>query len=223
MYCSQCGTEAKGKFCQECGGQIHGANHATPINGQTVRVDNHVFWDEDSNYDNIIRMEPVRTAIANHAASAQKGISGEAILAIYDKIIASPIPLESLAAVLQPLYQSMGIKTGKELREVVRLPIGLTIASVLCSFAKNGQDFLSAQQIEMGCVLKAELPSSVCSLKGSLTVFLVKRQVATEVLASTVIPGQVYDWGKSQRCLQRLFQDLKSDLGLPVSQRLRAA
>ena len=34
------------------------------------------------------------------------------------------------------------------------------------------------------------------------------RETTTNVEAGLTIPGQVYDWGKSQRALQQLFDDL---------------
>jgi hypothetical protein len=124
--------------------------------------------------------------------------------------------MERLAAVIQPLYDSWGIRTGKERVELLHVPIGRVIAQTLCSFAKNGQTFQSASQIENGCLLLAELPSSLCSLKGKLQVKLVLQGDRTRVEASTTIPGQAYDWGKSNRCLELFFSDQKSDLGLPI-------
>ncbi len=42
--------------------------------------------------------------------------------------MASPIPLESLAKVIQPFYDSLGIRTTKKREEAIDLPIGRAIA-----------------------------------------------------------------------------------------------
>jgi hypothetical protein len=76
------------------------------------------------------------------------------------------------------------------------------------------------EQFDAGCLLIAELPSSVCALAGQLTVGIEHRPKRTKVTAATRIPGQMYDWGKSQRCLDVLFKDLDTDLGLPGARAL---
>lgn len=209
MFCSNCGAKAHGNFCSQCGCALQfgeaSANSATQEN-----------WENDSQVENILRVPEVRTAIAQNASNAVKGVSAEAIFALYDKIIASPIPMERIANVIQPLYDSWGIRVGKERVELLHLPIGRVIAKTLCSFAKHNQSFQTAHQIEHGCLLIAELPSSFCSLKGKLQVKLILQGDRTRVEASTIIPGQVYDWGKSNRCLEQFFSDQNSDLGLPA-------
>ncbi len=178
-------------------------------------------WEQDARYENIIRLDAVRAVITQQAANARQGVSGESLLALYDKIVASPIPLKNLVAIVQPLYASWGIGTGKQRTDLIEIPIGRVIAHTLCSFAKHGQAFQSAQQHDTGCVLNADLPSSVCALKGNLTISLLRHELHTQVTATTSIPGQLYDWGKSHRCLEQFFIDLKSDLGLPASVNLR--
>ena len=216
MFCSQCGVKASGKFCHECGSPLHSAAGPLELTDQDFAVPSG-DWELDAQYDNVMRVEPVRTAIARQAASAAKGISGEQVLAIYDQVMSSPIPLEKLAAVVQPLYESWGIRTGKERSEIILAPIGRGIALVLCSFARHCQEFQGVEQHDSGCVLTANLPSSACSLKGQVAVSLVRRESQTAVGARTNISGQMYDWGKSRRCLDQLFSDLHGDLGLPPS------
>ena len=150
-------------------------------------------------------------------------MSGEEVLALYDKIIASPIPLERLAGVVQPLYARWGIRTGKQRTETIGAPIGRTIARTLCCFAKHGQTFLHAKQGDTGCVLTAELPSSICALKGEFRVSLSRCDTGTDVAAAIEIPGQAFDWGKCRRCLDEFFKDVRNDLGLPPSPLARSA
>lgn len=215
MYCSNCGAKAHGKFCSQCGHALHSGTDVYGIESQLLSEN----WENELQFENVVRVSAVRNAIAQNASNAVKGISAEAIFAIYDKIISSPIPLERIAAVIQPLYDSWGIRINKERVELLHAPIGRVIAQTLCSFAKNSQTFENAHQIENGCVLIAELPSSICSLKGKLQAKLILQGDRTRVEASTIIPGQVYDWGKSTRCLELFFVDQRSDLGLPAMHR----
>jgi hypothetical protein len=216
MFCSQCGVKASGKFCYQCGNPLQTSD--TDLLPSVASIASEPEdWEQDAVYEKIIRVEAVRTAISHHAANAHGGVSGEALLALYDKVMSSPVPLEHLVAIVQPLYDSWGIRTGKERHEWIDAPIGRVIARTLCSFAKHAQAFQRAEQFESGCVLTAELPSSVCSLKGKLTISLKRSEDLTEVTATTIIPGQIYDWGKSDRCLEQLINDLSSELGLPPS------
>ena len=223
MFCSQCGVKASGRFCHSCGSPLVRAESDSVLTTaeKADAEDSTENWEEDPLYENIVRVESVRSVIAQHAASAPKGISGEAILAIYDKVIQSPIPLERLAAVVQPLYASWGIHTGKDRTHLMTIPIGRAIARTLCSLAKHGQTLQNVVQHKDGCVVHADLPSSICALKGILKISLQRRESGTQIAASTDIPGQLFDWGKSNRCLEQLFHDLRTELGLPPGASLR--
>lgn len=223
MYCSECGTLACGKFCHKCGSRIiESADSAEWLEASSM---DEAGWQIDSRYDRIVQIKSVREAISQSTANAKATLSGEAFLDICDKIVASPIPLSNLAAIVQPIYDSWGIRTGKARSESLNQPVGLSIARTLCSFARNSQTFKTAEQIEDGCLLSAELPSTICSLKGTISVVLrSKDDRQTVVDARTGIPGQLYDWGKSERCLQQLFNDLVTGLpDLTISHRRDAA
>ena len=62
-----------------------------------------------------------------------------------------------------------------------------------------------------GCVFEAVLPSDPMSLEGDLTVSVRRQGAGTEVAAATKIAGQMFDWGKSRRCLDVFFADLQLD------------
>ncbi len=115
MFCSQCGVKAGGKFCHQCGSPLQVYDGVLILQDQDFlpEVDD---WENVAAYEQIVRVEAVRTAIAQLAAKAPKGITGEMILGIYDKIVASPIPLASLAGVVQPLYASLGVPHGQATR-----------------------------------------------------------------------------------------------------------
>lgn len=213
MYCSECGTLACGRFCHKCGTRIvESADSAEWLDAPNR---NESDWQNDFQYERVVQIKSVREAISQNAANAKATLSGEAFLEICDKIVASPIPLSNLAAVVQPIYDSWGIRTGKTRSESLEQPVGLSIARTLCSFARNAQTFRTAEQMEDGCRLNADLPSTICSLKGTISVTLRSKDGRQTIVdARTEIPGQLYDWGKSDRCLQQLFNDLVA--GLPI-------
>lgn len=226
MYCSQCGEKAVGKFCHQCGSAIAADKATSDLDGSVdvlaltteQMLSLPANWASECNYDRIASWPLIRNLIKRHASQATNAPSGEDFLKLFDKVVSSPIPLEKLAGVIQPLYESWGIRTSKERSEWMPTRIGHTIAATLCSLAKHRQTLLSVEQHASGCVLTAELPSSFCALKGKVIVSLASHNEGTQVHAKTYIPGQVYDWGKSNRCLDYLCHDLKSNLGLPTSE-----
>ncbi|QDT34526.1 hypothetical protein [Thalassoglobus polymorphus] len=222
MFCSECGVEASGKFCFNCGNRLHGVEPGET--GQTVApVASDVDWRNEVQCEKILLVEEVRSVIAGHAKRASKGLSGEECLSIYDNIVSSPVPLAKLATIVQPFYAARGIRTGKERAGQVSAPVGVVIARALCSLAKHGQTFETVEQAEDACTLIAELPSSILALKGEIRITVTRQQGPTRVAALTNIPGQWFDWGKCRNCLDQLFLDLRSTMGLPVKQRKDAA
>ena len=65
------------------------------------------------------------------------------------------------------------------------------------------------QQAEDGCLIEAELPSDWRAFAGQLIVSIHREPQGTRVEAAAKTPGQIYDWGKNQHALQRLFSDLQ--------------
>jgi hypothetical protein len=59
-----------------------------------------------------------------------------------------------------------------------------------------------------GCLFEAELPSDMWSFAGDLFIEVRKEGTGTVAEARTVIKGQLFDWGKSKRCLEELLSDL---------------
>jgi hypothetical protein len=78
----------------------------------------------------------------------------------------------------------------------------------LCSLARHGQTLRGVTQAHDGLLLEASLPSDLFSLDGNLLVSVQRDGTQAEVCGSTHIGGQLYDWGKSNRCLDTLFSDL---------------
>lgn len=84
--------------------------------------------------------------------------------------------------------------------------------ATLCSLAKRGHPLDEVHQFEDGCLLRSTLPSDIWSFKGTLFVGIQHHGSETTVEATTRIEGQWFDWGKSTRCLRRLFQDMRRQL-----------
>jgi len=169
-----------------------------------------VEWEREVHVETILKYPGVRDAIERHAQQAPKRLSGEQFLMLADKLVPLGIPLEGLVSVVQPLYARLGIKTGKERVRQVAAPVGQVIVRALCSLAQHGQKLRGVTQAVDGCLLEASLPSDVFALEGDLLVGVRRSGSQAEVCGATHIGGQLYDWGKSNRCLDKLFTDLAS-------------
>ncbi len=203
MFCHQCGAKAQGNFCSACGARLvppEGAPEPPPLD-----------WSNEIHYEALMRQSEVRDLVARHAAQSKTRLSGEDFLKLCDKALMpfTVLPASKIAAIAQPMYAKLGIKTGKTREEPVAAPVGKTMVRVLCSLARNGQPLQNVEQGEDGCLLQAKLPSDLWSFAGDLLVTVERMEKGSRVEAATVIKGQLYDWGKSKRMLATLFEDLK--------------
>jgi hypothetical protein len=203
MFCSECGNPAQSKFCSECG---------TPLKVcVTERKEASLEkpdWETEVRYEAILKYPGVRESIEHHAQQAPKRLTGEQFLKLADKLLPTGVPLETVASVVQPLYARLGIKTGKERTQSIPVPVARVIVRTLCSLARNGQRIRHVTQATDGCLLEAVLPSDLFALEGGLLVTVRRTGLQAEVSAATHIAGQLYDWGKSKRCLNQLFTDM---------------
>jgi hypothetical protein len=204
MFCSECGHPAQGKFCSQCGAPLRAGESSI----EDVPLEIVPEWDREVQYETILKYPGVRDTIERHARQAPKRLTGEQFLMLADKLVPMGVPLEGLVAVVKPLYERLGIKTGKERARYVQAPIGRVIVRALCSLARHGQKLCGVTQAVDGCLLEASLPSDIFSLEGNLLVTVRRSGSQVEVCAATHIGGQFYDWGKSNRCLDQLFADL---------------
>ena len=224
MYCAECGTKGTGKFCTACGNRLaasggHGGGSAEGDAEQRCKdadfdatVVLAIDWSDLVNYEQLISIPAVRDRIARAAAQSKKRLSGEEILDLYgkalDKLTGVPLPMSALAGFAQSAYAKMGVKTGKSRSAAFAVPPGEMLVRLLCSLAKEGRAVRNVQQLSDGCIVKAALPSDLFALEGDLIVAVVRQGRATRVEAHTDIPGQMFDWGKSTRCLEGLLGEL---------------
>lgn len=200
MFCSDCGKPAQGKFCSHCGAPLA----ATAVVPAEIVPE----WDREVQYETILKYPGVRDTLERNARQAPKCLTGEQFLKLADKLVPLGVPLEGLVSMVQPLYARLGIKTGKERVRKVAAPVGQVIVRALCSLARHGQTLHGVAQAIDGCLLDASLPSDLFSLEGKLLVSVRRSGVQAEVCGATHIGGQLFDWGKSNRCLNTLFTDL---------------
>jgi hypothetical protein len=205
MFCPNCYVEANDVFCCHCGTRITPAPQGPPP--LAIAADD---WHDEVRYNVLLHFEEVRDLLARYSDQASKGISGEAFMEIYDRIMKplTGVSMTTVMAIAKPIYTRLGIQTGKRREETLPLPAGKTLVAALCSMARHGWTIKHVHQAEDGCILEASLPSDLRSLEGELVITVRREHTRTHVDAVTKIPGQRYDWGKSAKCLNELFDDL---------------
>jgi hypothetical protein len=211
MYCSECGTKVAGRFCSGCGTQVQAIEERHSFGEQQlIDLEPRGNWSLTTDYEELLRHAEVRELIARAASESKSSMTGEQFLEVCEKALApfgATLPFAAIAKIAQPMSAKLGIKTGKERSQFFALPPGRVLVSVLCSLARHGRKLRQATQISDGCRLEAELPSDVFALAGNLTVTIRCQGSGALVEASTHIPGQLMDWGKSNRCLDQLLAE----------------
>jgi hypothetical protein len=208
VYCSECGQQARGKFCSGCGAKL------TPAADSLAEFDRDVVleldWSDLVEYEALICVAEVRDRIARSAARSKKSMTGEQFLDLCDKAMGGGfgIPMSTIAHFAQGLHAKLGVKTGKSRSEFLPQRPGTVLAALLCSLACHGRAVREVHQLSDGCIVKAALPSDVFALEGELIVGVSRQPGGTRIEARTEIAGQMFDWGKSGRCLEELFREL---------------
>lgn len=216
MFCSECGAKAMGKFCSHCGTRLVPADSQSEAPAETpLEVTDLVGdWSQVVQYQTLLRYPEVRDRIAEAASESTTSMTGEEFLKLCEKALTPltqvPIPFTAIAKISQPLNASLGMKTGKQRAEFVPQPIGQVLVRVLCALARQGRKLKYVRQLEDGCHFKAELGSDLFALAGDLNVVVRLHGDGTLVEASTHIPGQLFDWGKSSRCLEQLINEARA-------------
>ena len=59
-------------------------------------------------------------------------------------------------------------------------------------------------------MIEAQIPSDMWSWDGVMVISLMQEGPAVKVEACASIKGQLYDWGKSRRLLERFFDGLST-------------
>lgn len=217
MFCTQCGAKAAPdhKFCAGCGARLEGAGEAAPVaavaEAPAAPLED---WRETTNYRVVLGHPDVKALIAEASKASKAGMTAEEFLKIASPLLsaagASPAATKLIAEYAPAFYAKMGVKTGKETRNGYATPFGRTLAAILCSLASRNQGLVAVHEAADGCVVEADVPSSLTTSKGKLTLTLERRPEGTLVQSAVVFPGQSSDWGRSKRVLEELHQDILS-------------
>jgi len=207
MFCSSCGTKAEGNFCWQCGAKLPTEAVKASL---TPQINSPVFdddedWSNEVNYKKLVRHPDVRDLLTMVGNRAKNSMTGEQFLDKFDSVVPGA---SIMAAAMQPLYSHLGVKSGKAVSRRFDLPVGKVLVSLLCALAEGGNKIRNVQQAADGCRIEASIPSDIWSFEGLLHLQVQRAGNGTIVEAATQIPGQFFDWGKSQRLLDHLIGDI---------------
>lgn len=151
-----------------------------------------------------------------HSGSRPGGMSADQFFdtarPIMKRLGGGSVDAKLIAKVAQPLSARLGIRTGRQQTLGLRYPPGQVIAAALVSLASRNQPLKHAEQGEDGCILQAELPSSMFTFAGDLVITLQRHEEGTRVTGAVMVRGQAFDWGHLKRVLKALFDDMGSHL-----------
>lgn len=215
MFCSQCGKQSSGNFCWSCGSPLHqpeaAISSAAPASPNTAPANDPQDWSNETDYETLLQIPEVKDILARQLPPA-KAMSGEDFVGVASKFIKTSVPMVPAMTLTHDLFVNMGIKTGKARLQKISRPTGRVVVAVLCSLARAGYKLRNVQQASNGCMLECSIPSDMFSLEGDLLIIVTREPEGSTVSATTRIGGQLYDWGKSSRCLNRLFADINKGI-----------
>lgn len=169
-------------------------------------------WRETTDYRTVLAHPEVKALIADASRVSKAGMTADEFLKLAQPVLnaagAGGVSMKLIAEIANPIYAKMGVKTGKDAKNGYATPFGRTLAAILCSLASRNQKLVAIQEGTDGCVVQAEIPSSMTTWTGNLTLTLERKPEGTLVTSAVVFPGQSSDWGRAKRLLEELHQDI---------------
>lgn len=226
MYCTQCGKAAQPEhvFCAGCGtrlvreeaplaaGTVGAAAQPEPAPALPVEPWTGEDWRDTVNYRTVLGHPEVKALIADAAKANKAGMSADEFMKLAQPVLdasgSGGVPMKLIAEIASPIYAKMGIKTGKDTKIGYATSFGRTLAAILCSLASRNQTLVAIHEGTDGCVVQAEVPSSLSTGKGKLSLTLERKAEGTLATSAVVFEGQASDWGRAQRVLDELHQDI---------------
>lgn len=226
LYCTQCGARVAPthKFCAACGARIEalpaegiGDPHTRsaspgPVSQALPDRPQPQDWRETTDYRIVLSHPDVKALIAEAAKANRQGMTAEKFLDTASPLLkatgASPEATKLIAEYVPALYAKLGMKTGKEARNGYASSYGRTLAAIFCSLASRNQPLIAIHDGADGCIVQADIPSSMTTWKGTLTLIVERRPEGTLVTSAASFGGQAADWGRSKRLLEELHQDI---------------
>lgn len=100
------------------------------------------------------------------------------------------------------------IATGKQRRRELEHPYGYVALGVLTFLAQRSMRATSIAETDGECLIEAVLPRNLLTVQGEFVVRLHAAGERVDVDAAVTVPGQLYDWGRANRTLTKLFATL---------------
>lgn len=233
MYCVHCGAEGAATYCAVCGQRQEVERQVPPEAnlGQTDTSDvgscteaselrPPVCWTKSLQYNDVLASPEPRERIAAASRGASQGVTGEDLLAVFDAVSPIGFSLGKLTNAVLPIYDKLGIRIDRESQALFDAPPGRVILAVLCTLAARSLAIADVRQDANRCALLADLPWGLMTNPGKLHVLVMADDPCVRVSLATRISGQWYDFGKSQRLIDELFDAIQGDLTSQQSGRL---
>ncbi len=205
MYCSHCGSKEGGNFCSKCG---------TKLAASDLEPTEKTNWHAEVNYSKLLTIPEVGHLILQAEKNGSRNLSMEEILALFGdtlKPLTGGVSLEKIADISRPLSSKLGLKVRKQRSATLTQPPGKIIVNFLCWLAKSDQKVVAVEQARDGCMIEATLPSDIWSWAGNISVIVKRNGEGTFFEATSEIKGQMFDFGKSERLLDSLFEYIREE------------
>ena len=209
MFCTQCGETVSEEdlFCRFCGEELNSKKLSTE---RTPRSNDE--WRSSFDYRKVLHHPEVINTIRSLTTPKSAGMSSDeyllAALPLLGVTGVAAVPLSAMVDILPKWGDRIGIRSGKSEEQHFSLQPGEAIAAIACSFATRGMQLIDGEQAIDGCILTAKFPSNIWTGGGEISACITPKKSYLSILATTTVPGQLFDWGTSRRLLNGLFEDL---------------
>jgi hypothetical protein len=174
-------------------------------------------WRNECRVEALLANPALRLRIEQASQSSSRPMSAEDLLK--HSAIISVIPgLHMLAPttlvgglVGQKIWQALGVRVERAASHSYLQPVGQVTVALLCALARNGYPIRRITQGEDGCSLEAKLPSNWQTWKGTITCTVISRSTETDIRIRTIIRGQAMDWGRSERVMSNILEEVRID------------
>jgi hypothetical protein len=171
-----------------------------------------VCWTESLQYDVVLASPEPRKRISAASRDARKGVTGEDLLAVFDAVSPIGFSLGKLSNAILPIYDKLGIKIDRESQALFDAPPGRVILAVLCTLATKSLAIADVRQDSSRCSLSADLPWGLMTNPGKLHALIMADDPYIRVSIAMRISGQWYDFGKTKRLIDEMFEAIHGDL-----------
>ena len=166
-------------------------------------------------FQNLLNDQQFQAFVDHYIRSEESNINIKEFLSLFDafakKHLSSPTSLRDslIAWESSPLKSIDRIKTGKAQVDILQFSVKRTLIALLCVLVGTGSRVYNMQEIENGFILRATVPADIWSFEGDAHISILSQGNGTKMKAIAEIKGQLYDWGKTKRWLNKLFINLK--------------